>query len=98
METKAVAHNSGIKDHAVVSRKEGLSARIGFLAKEKEFTRLRDELRRERRALLWEVVDKKYVFEGPDGKQRLPALLEGKSQLLVYHLMFDPSWEEGCKS
>jgi len=98
METKAVAHNSGIKDHAVVSRKEWLSARIGFLAKEKEFTRLRDELSRERRTLPWEVVDKKYVFEGPDGKQGLPELFEGKSQLLVYHFMFDPSWEEGCKS
>jgi predicted dithiol-disulfide oxidoreductase (DUF899 family) len=70
----------------------------GFLAKEKEFTRLRDELSRERRELPWEVVDKKYVFEGSNGKQSLPELFEGRNQLIVYHFMFDPSWEEGCKS
>ena len=67
-----------------------------LLAKEKEFTRLRDELSEQRRDLPWETVDKDYVFEGPDGKQTLPELFEGRSQLIVYHFMFDPSWEAGC--
>jgi predicted dithiol-disulfide oxidoreductase (DUF899 family) len=98
METKTIAHDSGIKDPVVVSRENWLSARTAFLAKEKEFTRLRDELSRERRELPWEVVDKKYVFEGSNGKQSLPELFEGRNQLIVYHFMFDPSWEEGCKS
>src|ERR1700720_4989091 len=98
METKTIAHDSGIKDPAVVSREKWLSARTAFLAKEKEFTRLRDELSRERRELPWEGVDKKYVFEGSNGKQSLPELFEGRKQLIVYHFMFDPSWEEGCKS
>jgi len=98
METNTIAHDSGIKDHAVVSREKWLAARTAFLAKEKEFTRLRDELSRERRELPWEVVDKKYVFEGPNGKQTLPELFEGRSQLIIYHFMFDPSWEAGCKS
>src|ERR1700681_1077379 len=62
---------SRIKDHRVVSHGEWLSARTAFLAREKDFTRLRDELSRERRDLPWEVVDKEYVFEGPDGKETL---------------------------
>ncbi len=87
---------SQIKEHPVVSHGEWLSARTAFLAKEKEFTRLRDELSRQRRALPWERVDKEYVFEGPNGKQALPDLFDGRSQLIVYHFMFAPSWEEGC--
>lgn len=96
METKTVAHDGGIKDHAVVSREKWLTARTALLAKEKEFTRLRDELSQQRRDLPWELVDKKYVFEGADGKQSLPELFEGRSQLIVYHFMFDPNWEAGC--
>jgi predicted dithiol-disulfide oxidoreductase (DUF899 family) len=80
----------------VVSHEEWLSSRITFLAKEKEFTRMRDELNRQRRELPWEVVKKEYVFEGPNGKQTLPELFEGRSQLIVYHFMFDPKWEAGC--
>ena len=89
---------SSIKDHPVVSHEEWLSARTAFLAKEKEFTRLRDELSQQRRALPWEKVDKQYVFDGPTGKETLAELFESRSQLVVYHFMFDPEWEEGCSS
>ena len=88
---------SGTKNHPVVSREEWLSARTAFLAKEKEFTRLRDELSRQRRALPWEKVEKTYVFEGPSGKETLAELFEKRSQLVVYHFMFSPDWNEGCK-
>jgi predicted dithiol-disulfide oxidoreductase (DUF899 family) len=86
-----------IKEHKIVSREEWLSARTAFLAKEKEFTRLRDELSRQRRALPWVKVDKPYVFDGPRGKQTLADLFEHCSQLVVYHFMFSPDWDAGCK-
>ena len=85
-----------IKAHPVVSHEEWLSARTAFLAKEKEFTRLRDELSRQRRDLPWEKVDKQYVFDGPSGKETLAELFENRSQLIVYHFMFAPDWDEGC--
>ncbi len=88
--------SSGTKDHPVVSREEWLSARTKFLTKEKEFTHLRDELSRQRRALPWVKVDKQYVFEGPKGKETLADLFEKRSQLVVYHFMFSPDWNEGC--
>jgi predicted dithiol-disulfide oxidoreductase (DUF899 family) len=88
--------SSSIKDHLVVSPQEWLSARTAFLAKEKEFTRLRDELSRQRRALPWVKVDKHYVFDGPSGKKTLAELFENRSQLIVYHFMFPPEWDEGC--
>jgi predicted dithiol-disulfide oxidoreductase (DUF899 family) len=88
--------SSSIKDHLVVSHEEWLAARTAFLAKEKEFTRLRDELSRQRRVLPWEKVDKQYVFDGPRGKETLAELFENRSQLIVYHFMFDPDWDEGC--
>ncbi len=88
--------SSGIEDHAVVSREEWLSARTAFLADEKEFTRLRDELNRRRRALPWVKVDRPYVFAGPSGKETLAQLFENRSQLVVYHFMFSPAWDEGC--
>jgi len=90
--------SSGIKDHTVVSHEEWLSARTAFLAKEKEFTRLRDELSQQRRALPWEKVDKQYVFDGPKGKETLAELFENRSQLVVYHFMFPPEDDEGCPS
>lgn len=96
MATKAATPDGGMKDHAVVSHEKWLSARTAFLAKEKEFTRLRDELSRQRRELPWEAVTKEYVFEGPDGKQTLAELFDGRSQLIAYHFMFDPSWDAGC--
>ena len=82
----------------VVPQSEWLAARTALLKKEKEFTRLRDELSRQRRELPWERVTKKYVFDGPNGKETLADLLAGKSQLIVYHFMFGPGWEQGCQS
>ncbi len=82
--------------HEVVSSEAWIEARRALLAKEKAFTRARDELSRERRALPWEAVTKDYVFEGPDGRETLPALFAGRGQLVVYHFMFGPDWEAGC--
>ena len=84
--------------HKVVSQEEWLAARKAHLAKEKEFTRLRDELSKQRRELPWEMVDKSYVFEGPKGKESLAGLFGGRSQLMVYHFMMGPGWKEGCQS
>ncbi len=84
--------------HRIVSREEWIAARTRHLAKEKELTRLRDQLSQDRRDLPWVKVDKTYVFEGPQGKEALADLFEGRSQLIVEHFMFDPSWDEGCKS
>ncbi len=84
--------------HKVVSNAEWLEARKEFLAKEKEFTRMRDELSRQRRELPWERVENNYVFDGPNGKETLADLFGGRSQLIVYHFMFGPGWEEGCPS
>src|SRR5258708_3941084 len=82
----------------VVSPAEWLAARKQLLKKEKEFTRLRDELSRQRRELPWEKVEKQYVFDGPGGKESLGDLFGGKSQLIIYHFMFGPDWKEGCPS
>ncbi|PYX72194.1 MAG: DUF899 domain-containing protein [Acidobacteria bacterium] len=82
----------------VVSHDEWLAARKKFLAKEKEFTRQRDELSRLRRELPWEKVEKKYMFNGANGKETLASLFDGRSQLLIYHFMFGPGWNEGCPS
>ena len=90
--------SSATPDHPVVSHENWLAARTAFLAKEKEFTKLRDELSRKRRQLPWEKVEKTYVFDGPRGKESLADLFEGKSQLVVYHFMFSPEWSEGCPS
>jgi len=84
--------------HKVVSRDEWVKARVAHLAAEKEFTRKREELSRQRRELPWERVDKHYVFEGRNGPQTLADLFAGRSQLIVYHFMLGPNWEEGCKS
>src|SRR5215467_15828360 len=87
-----------MQPHKIVSEQEWLTARKGLLAREKEFTRLRDQLSAERRALPWVKVDKPYVFEGPKGKGTLAELFDGRSQLIVYHFMFGPGWEQGCPS
>jgi predicted dithiol-disulfide oxidoreductase (DUF899 family) len=84
--------------HHVVSHEEWVAARRQHLAREKEFTRLRDQLSHERRELPWERVDRAYVFDGPDGPESLGDLFAGRGQLIVQHFMFDPSWDEGCKS
>ncbi len=82
----------------VVPHEEWIEARKSFLAKEKEFTQLRDALSRERRELPWERVENNYVFDGPNGKESLSDLFDGRSQLIVYHFMYGPDWDEGCKS
>jgi predicted dithiol-disulfide oxidoreductase (DUF899 family) len=82
----------------VVSQDQWLAARKQLLKKEKEFTRLRDELSRERRKLPWERVEKQYAFQGPKGKETLAELFDGRSQLIVYHFMLGPGWKEGCPS
>ena len=82
----------------VVSPAEWLTARKDLLKKEKEFTRLRDELSQQRRELPWEKVEKDYVFEAPTGKVALTELFRGRSQLVVYHFMLGPGWEQGCPS
>jgi predicted dithiol-disulfide oxidoreductase (DUF899 family) len=87
-----------IVDHPIVSRDEWIASRVAFLAKEKELTRLRDELSRQRLQLPWERVDKAYVFDGPRGKASLAELFGPRNQLAVYHFMFAPEWDEGCKS
>jgi len=86
------------KEHEVVSEKEWLVARKDLLRREKEFTRERDALSAARRKLPMVSVDKNYVFDGPNGKQTLSDLFDGRSQLIVYHFMLGPGWEEGCKS
>src|SRR5690349_17916626 len=85
------------ENHKIVSEKEWTEERKKFLVKEKEFTRLRDQLNQQRRDLPWKAVDKKYVFDGPDGKQTLEELFDKRSQLIVYHFMFDPDWEAACQ-
>jgi predicted dithiol-disulfide oxidoreductase (DUF899 family) len=87
-----------MQPHKVVSDEEWLAARKDLLVREKEFTRLRDELSRERRELPWVRIEKNYVFEGENGKESLSDLFAGRSQLIVYHFMFDPGWKVGCKS
>jgi predicted dithiol-disulfide oxidoreductase (DUF899 family) len=84
--------------HQIASKSDWTAARRAFLDKEKAFTRARDELSAARRALPWEKVETNYVFEGADGKIALADLFRGKSQLIVYHFMFGPDWEAGCKS
>jgi len=79
-----------VATHKVVTHDAWVAARKKHLAKEKEFTRLRDQLSRERRELPWELVAKDYVFEGERGKQSLSDLFEGRGQLVIYHAMFNP--------
>jgi predicted dithiol-disulfide oxidoreductase (DUF899 family) len=87
-----------VSAHPVVSHDDWVKERQRLLAREKAFTRERDALSRERRELPWEKVEKKYVFDGPEGKETLADLFGGKSQLLVYHFMFGVDWEQGCPS
>ncbi len=82
--------------HRIVSEAEWLEASQKLLAREKELTRMRDQINRERMDLPWVKVEKSYTFEGEQGNRSLSDLFEGKSQLIVYHFMFGPGWEEGC--
>jgi len=87
-----------MNNYNVVTQKEWLAARKNLLVKEKEFSRLRDELTSTRQAMPWEKVDKEYRFHGLDGEETLADLFNGLNQLIIYHFMFDPEWNEGCKS
>jgi predicted dithiol-disulfide oxidoreductase (DUF899 family) len=89
-------NGDGLDGHRVVSREEWLTARTALLTAEKEFTRRRDDLSRQRRELPWVKVEKSYVFDAPAGKVSLADLFGTRSQLIVYHFMFDPEWDEGC--
>jgi predicted dithiol-disulfide oxidoreductase (DUF899 family) len=89
---------AGTQDHPVVSRDRWIAERKALMAREKELTRLGDQIARERRALPWERVGKNYVFDAPEGRRTLAELFDGRSQLLVQHFMFGPGWEQGCPS
>ncbi len=82
----------------IATRDEWLAARTELLAKEKDLTRRRDALSIERRNLPMVEVEQDYTFDGPDGRVHLADLFEGRPQLIIYHFMFDPSWDEGCPS
>jgi predicted dithiol-disulfide oxidoreductase (DUF899 family) len=86
----------GIENRRVVSQKQWLAARKKLLVKEKKFSKLRDEMNRQRRKLPWVKIGKEYVFDGPSGRATLADLFCGRSQLIIYHFMFGPGWEEGC--
>lgn len=87
-----------MQNSKVVSRQEWLAARKALLAKEKSFSRQRDELARERRGLPWVRIEKDYLFDGPAGKASLADLFGAQSQLIVYHFMLGPGWAAGCPS
>lgn len=97
-ETLENRKTSTIPKHKVVSQKEWLSARKELLKKEKAATHVRDDLAAERRKLPWVKIDKNYVFDTPAGKKTLAELFNGRSQLVIYHFMFHPDWNEGCPS
>ena len=82
----------------IATRQAWLAAREELLVKEKDLTRLRDELNAERRDLPMVEIEKDYIFDGPDGAVRLIDMFEGRPQLIIYHFMFDPGWEDGCPS
>ncbi|MGH7916612.1 MAG: DUF899 domain-containing protein [Candidatus Binataceae bacterium] len=83
-------------EHRIVSRDEWVSSRQELLRKEKELTAMQDDVNRQRRELPWVKLEKDYSFDGPRGKETLAGLFEGRSQLIIYHFMFAPEWEEGC--
>jgi len=93
----AIAETTTV-NHPVVSTDRWIAERKALLAREKELTRLRDQIAAERRALPWERVEKHYVFDTPEGRRTLGELFEGRRQLMVQHFMFGPGWEQGCPS
>ena len=97
-EMESKTKESQMNHPEIVSEAEWLVARKDLLAREKEFSRQRDVLSAARRQMPMVKIDKEYVFDGPNGKETLADLFGGRSQLIVYHFMFGPGWEEGCKS
>jgi predicted dithiol-disulfide oxidoreductase (DUF899 family) len=89
--------STAIENHTVVSPEKWLAARREFLREEKEFSKLRDRLAGRRRELPWVRVEKEYLFESPNGRVSLADMFEGRSQLIVYHYMLAPGWEDGCR-
>lgn len=85
-------------NHPVVSQEEWIKARKDLLAQEKEFTKLRDAMTAQIRALPWRRIERRYTFDGSTGKLSLGDLFVGKNQLAIYHFMLGPDWEQGCKS
>jgi predicted dithiol-disulfide oxidoreductase (DUF899 family) len=83
-------------NHPTVSREKWIAARKELLNKEKELTKLQDEVSERRREMPWVKVEKEYVFDTPEGKKTLAELFDGRSQLVVYHFMFGPEWKAGC--
>jgi predicted dithiol-disulfide oxidoreductase (DUF899 family) len=89
---------AGTATGRVVTRDAWLAERMALLAREKELTRLRDQIARERRAMPWVRIEKNYAFDSPEGPRTLAELFDGRRQLLVQHFMFGPGWEQGCAS
>jgi predicted dithiol-disulfide oxidoreductase (DUF899 family) len=85
-------------DHEIAGRDEWTARRVELLREEKALTRRLDELAKQRRELPWVEIDKEYVFDTERGKRSLRDLFDGRAQLLVYHFMYGPDWEEGCPS
>src|SRR5882762_3612250 len=85
-------------DQQIAGHDDWIAARGRFPARKKGFRRLREELSRERRELPWECVKKEYLFEGENGAETLAHLFGGRSQLIVYHFMYEPDWDIGCKN
>src|ERR1700756_1600602 len=87
-----------VENPIIVSRDEWLLARKKLLVREKQLTHERDAIAAERRKLPWVKVEKNYIFDSPNGKKTLADLFDRRSQLIVYHFMFGPEWQEGCPS
>ena len=85
-------------EHRTATREEWVAARAELLKREKELTRVGDELARQRRELPWVPVEKQYTFQTAEGARTLAELFDGRSQLVVYHFMFGPHYEAGCPS
>src|SRR5215831_8448457 len=85
-------------EHRIVSRDQWLKERIALLKEEKDLTHRRDAIAEKVRNMPWVKIDKSYTFDAPTGKKSLANLFVDKSQLVVYHFMFDPTWSQGCKS
>ena len=94
----STATDTNTVNHPVVSSDRWIAARKALLARERELTHLRDEIARERRALPWGRIEKRYVFDTVEGQRTLAQLFDGRRQLLVQHFMFGPGWEQGCPS